>query len=100
MPINLHTSLEYIKYKVHKCHPNSQALDTASLLGGNEVMVAQLFKEVERRTFSEEEKPVIEWALELLWKDQDHSHQKDGFPAQTDFSHMFLPDVQRDLPSK
>ena len=63
-------------------------------------MVAQLFKEVERRTFSVEERPVIEWALEVLWKDQDLSNQKDGFPAQTYFSQMFLPDVRRDLPSK
>ena len=63
-------------------------------------MVAQLFKEVEQRTFTEEEKSVIEWALEVLWKDQDHSHQKDGFSSQTDFSQMFLPDVRRDLPSK
>ena len=63
-------------------------------------MVAQLFKEVEQRTFTEEEKSVIEWALEVLWKDQDHSNQKDGFSSQTDFSQMFLPDVKRDLPSK
>ena len=54
-------------------------------------MVAQLFKEVEQRRFTEEEKSVIEWALEVLWKDQDHSHQKDGFSSQTRPGRILTP---------
>jgi len=73
----------------------SQALDTASLLGGNEVLVAQLLKGQERHKFNYEEKSVIRWALNHLWKD---SEPENDVPGQSYFSEMFLPDVKKDLP--
>merc|ERR1712156_394394 len=76
----------------------SHALDAASLLGGNEIMVAQLLKDQESRTFTDEEKLVIQWALNLLWKDEGFSQPVNGVAAQTYFSAMFLPEVKRELP--
>ena len=52
------------------------------------------------RTFTDAEKPVIHWALELLWKDKTEMHEKDEFTAQTHFSQMFVPNIRKELPSK
>ena len=49
---------------------------------------------------TDEEKPVIQWALNLLWKDEGFSQPENGIEAQTYFSAMFLPEVKRELPSK
>ena len=49
---------------------------------------------------TDEEKPVIQWALNLLWKDEGFSQPVNGVAAQTYFSDMFLPEVKRELPSK
>ena len=61
-------------------------------------MVAQLLKVQESRAFTDEEKPVIEWALELLWKD-NHENAAGEIPAQMYFSEMFSPGIRKELPS-
>ena len=71
----------------------SRALDTASILGGNEVLVAQLLKDQESRSFNPDEKLVIQWALDLLW------NESPLVETQAYFSQMLLLDIKKDLPS-
>jgi len=45
----------------------SIALDSASILGGNEVMVAQLLNEQHNKIYDNDERLILDWALNAVW---------------------------------
>ena len=77
-------------------------MDTASLLGGNEIIVAQLFHEQHKRDYNDEEKLVVDWALETLWpmKAVEDFKSKAVIKSQKNFTSLFPLMVQKDLASK
>ena len=79
----------------------SWVLDTASLLGGNEIIVAQLFHEQHKRDYNDEEKLVVDWALETLWpmKAVEDFKSKAVIRSQKNFTSLFPLMVQKDLAS-
>ena len=76
---------------------HSKALDTASLLGGHEVMVAQLLADRQKRNYTDEDKEVINWALKHLWSAACNVDIK--FESQSDFTNLIVPEVRSSLSS-
>lgn len=73
----------------------SRALDTASILGGNEFMLSQTFHELHDKMFTSEDLELLKWALGVVWADYEMEYK-----SQRSFTNLFLPNAKRELASK
>ena len=73
----------------------SRALDTASILGGNEFMLSQTFHELQDKMFTSEDLELLKWALGVVWADYEMEYK-----SQRSFTNLFLPNAKRELASK
>ena len=81
----------------------SIALDSASILGGNEVMVAQLLNEQHNKIYDNDERLILDWALNAVWPkkaiDDFYKIELDMI-SQKQFTSLLPPMIQRDLARK
>jgi len=70
----------------------SRALDTASILGGNEFMLSQTFHELHDKMFTSEDLELLKWALGVVWADYEMEYK-----SQRSFTNLFLPNAKREL---
>ena len=73
----------------------SRALDTASILGGNEFMLSQTFHDLHDKTFTTDDLELLKWALRVVWTDYEMDYQ-----SQRSFTNLFLPNAQREITRK
>merc|ERR1712062_160160 len=70
----------------------SRALDTASILGGNEFMLSQTFHELHDKMFTSEDLELLKWALGVVWADYEMEYK-----SQRSFTNLFLPNLKENL---
>lgn len=78
----------------------SIALDSASILGGNEVMVAQLLNEQHNKIYDNDERLILDWALNAVWPKKaidDFYKTELDMISQKQFTSLLPPMIQRDL---
>ena len=78
-------------------------MDSASILGGNEVMVAQLLSEQYNKIYDNDERSILDWALNTVWPKEAVDaffKSKSDVISQKIFSSLLPPMMQRDLASK
>jgi len=81
----------------------SIALDSASILGGNEVMVAQLLNEQHNKIYDNDERLILDWALNAVWPKKaidDFYKTELDMISQKQFTSLLPPMIQRDLARK
>ena len=60
------------------------------------MMVAQLLQDQESKVYSKQEKSVVNWAIKVLWGNDDSI---EDFSTQKSFSEFLLPNIRRNLAS-
>ena len=80
----------------------SISLDTASILGGNEVAVAILLNEQYKKDYNADDLSVVSWALRTIWSEElaDDYISKTKIINQKTFTTLLPPLIQKDLASK
>ena len=77
-------------------------MDTASILGGNEVAVAILLNEQYKKDYNADDLSVVSWALRTIWSEElaDDYISKTKIINQKTFTTLLPPLIQKDLASK
>jgi len=76
------------------------SIGLASILGGNEVMVAQLLNEQHNKIYDNDERLILDWALNAVWPKKaidDFYKTELDMISQKQFTSLLPPMIQRDL---
>ena len=100
--MNLLFSEKTIKVQLLFTYFWSISLDTASILGGNEVAVAILLNEQYKKDYNADDLSVVSWALRTIWSEElaDDYISKTKIINQKTFTTLLPPLIQKDLASK
>ena len=100
--MNLLFSEKTIKVQLLFTYFWSISLDTASILGGNEVAVAILLNEQYKKDYNADDLSVVSWALRTIWSEElaEDYISKTKIINQKTFTTLLPPLIQKDLASK